>query len=126
MTRESFYIAIVDDEESVRRALGRLLTSAGYGAQTFGSGEAFLASLSRGTPACLILDFFMPAMNGVEVLKRLKKSKHSIPVIVISGHDESDTAPRALAAGAGCFLHKPVEGDLLLSAVESAVAGAAS
>ena len=121
MARDSFYIAIVDDEESVRRAISRLLISAGYAARGFESGDAFLESLTHESPSCVILDFYMPAMNGPEILAKLKKQARTIPVIVISGSGAADTGPRALAAGAGSFLLKPVEGDLLLETISHAM-----
>lgn len=123
MNPDNCYVAIIDDEESVRRALHRLLASAGYASNTFGSGDAFLESLKQRTPSCAILDFHMSGMDGLEVLTRLKKIGAAVPVLVISGHEESETKPRALAAGAELYLQKPVEGDLLLVAIERLIAG---
>jgi FixJ family two-component response regulator len=114
-TRE--LIAIVDDEESVRRALERLMRAAGFRAVCFGSGEAFLASLDAERPDCLILDVHMQGMNGFDVQRAVTQLGWRLPVVVITGHDTTDSRDRALAGGAAAYLCKPVDGPLLLAAV---------
>jgi FixJ family two-component response regulator len=114
-------IAIVDDEESVRRALQRLMRAAGFRAGCFASGDAFLASLHAERPDCLILDVHMPGMNGFDVQRALAQLGWPLPVVVITGHDTPDSRDRALAGGAAAYLCKPVDGPLLLGAVSRAL-----
>lgn len=121
MDGEAPLIAIVDDEEVVRRALLRLLRSARYRAEAFESGASFLESLSRGVPSCVILDLQMPEMTGFELQQRLRQLAVRLPVIVITAYDEVDTRQRCLALGAGWYFRKPLEGDDLLEAIRLAV-----
>ena len=114
-------IAVVDDEESIRRALGRLLRSAGHEVQSYASGAEFLSSLSSGRPECLIVDVHMPGLTGFDVLARLRADGVRLPAIVITGFDEPDAESRAARLGAAKFLRKPVREDELLDAVELAV-----
>lgn len=123
MGRSPLLIAVVDDEQSVRRALERLIRSAGYAADTFASGEAFLESLQERAPDCVVLDLHMPQMNGFEVQARLGQGNVRLPVIVITGHDTPEAHARAMAQGANVYLRKPVDDKLLLQAIDSAVAG---
>lgn len=117
-------VAIVDDEESVRTALRRLVRSAGLDVETFATGRQFLESLKSGRPDCVILDLHMPQINGFAVLSRLKELHNDVPVVAITGHDTPETRERALAGGAKAYLRKPVDDKALLSAIESASAGA--
>jgi FixJ family two-component response regulator len=114
-------IAIVDDEESIRRALKRLMVAAGFRAQSFATGAEFLASLATTHPLCVILDLHMPVMSGFDVQQRLHDAQLSVPVIVITGHDAIESQQRALAAGAVAYLRKPVNDEALLHAIETAV-----
>ena len=110
-------MAIVDDEEPIRKALGRLLSSAGLDVQTFPSGAAFLDSLASRRPDCVVLDLHMPLMNGFEVQARLAVSP-GVPVVIITGHDSDDTRDRALAGRPVAYLRKPVDDQTLLDAIE--------
>lgn len=121
MDGEAPLVAIIDDEGSVRRALLRLLRSANYRAEAFASGAAFLESLSVRVPDCLILDLQMPAMTGLDLQQRLLELDYRLPVIVITAHDDVERRDRCLSMGASHYLRKPLEGDELLGAVESAV-----
>jgi FixJ family two-component response regulator len=114
-------IAIVDDDESVRKALQRLLRSAGTASESFPSGEAFLDSLPDHKPDCVILDLHMPRVTGFDVLAQLAKQGVSAPVIIITGHDSAEAYDRAMAGGATTYLRKPVNDDTLLDAVRLAV-----
>lgn len=116
-------IAIVDDEESVRRALTRLMVSAGFRARSFSGGKALLASLGADRPNCIVLDLHMPEVSGFELQAQLRASPQPLPVIVITGHDTPESQKRALAAGAVAYLRKPVDDQVLLDAVARAVAG---
>ncbi len=121
MSRTRELIAIVDDEESVRQALERLMRAGGFCARCFESGEVFLASLQAERPECLILDVHMQGMNGFDVLRAVGQLEWSLPVVVITGHDSPDTRDRALAGGAAAYLCKPVDGPSLLAAVARAL-----
>ena len=113
-------IAIVDDEESIRRALTRLMVSAGFQAQSFGSGADFFASLGSSRPACVILDLHMPTMSGFDIQECLREENNAIPVVVITGHDSAESQQLALQAGAVAYLRKPVDDEILLRAIVTA------
>ena len=113
----SQYIAVVDDEDSVCRALKRLLQSEGFEVETFGSAAAFLESLTRRVPSCVVLDHHMPAMTGLELLSRLNTMPERLPVIFITGHDSPELRRCALANGASVYLRKPVDQQELFDAV---------
>jgi FixJ family two-component response regulator len=117
-------IAIVDDDESVCRAVRRLVRSVAMDAETFSSGQDFLDLLDAMPsfqPDCLILDVQMPGMNGLDVQDRLAKSGHTVPVIFITAHDEVGVREKALAAGAIAFLRKPFNDELLIKTLGEAL-----
>ncbi len=117
-------MAIVDDEESVGRAIRRLLKSAGIDAVAFASGEAFLKALHATPPyepACVILDFQMPGLTGLDVQQRLSGS--GLPVIIITAHDEPRVREQARAGGALAYLCKPFDELDLIDAVRSVLDG---
>ena len=113
-------IAVVDDEPTIRVALGRLLRAAGHSVVLFASGSDFLASLSGRRPDCVILDFAMPGLTGLDVVSRLKASGAEIPAIVITARDDLQLESRSIDAGARALLRKPFLGDQLFAAVEAA------
>lgn len=110
-------IAIVDDDSSVRRSLGRLVRSAGYAVETFASAREYLEWLPDGQPACLLLDVQMNEMSGIELQKRL-----AVPVIFITSHDDRATRTRMETSGASEHLWKPVDEHAVLDAIRRAVA----
>lgn len=112
---------MIDDEEPVRRALGRLLDSAGYAAEVFASGKAFLDSLATRRPDCILLDLHMPEMDGFAVLKGLPRPPHQPPVIIITGYDTAETRDRLHAAGIAAFVRKPFDGQQLVDSIQAAV-----
>src|SRR5690349_20208860 len=114
-------IAVVDDEEPVRKALRRLLRALGFEVELFCSGEEFLTSINTRQPDCAILDLHLPGLSGLEVQRELSRTNTRLPCILITGKDEPGTADRALAAGASAYLRKPVDQDELLSAISAAV-----
>ena len=116
-----YLVAIVDDEESVRRALGRLVRSAGFHVQTFGSGADFLSSVVRSPPHCVVLDMRMPHMNGFEVELALTEQRFDIPVVIITGDDSAEIRQQTLSRGAKAYLRKPVDEAMLLDAIQSAI-----
>jgi FixJ family two-component response regulator len=116
-------IAVVDDEESVCRALERLLRSVGFDVATFASGAAFLESDGRWRAACVVLDVHMPGLSGIDVQARLSAAAQEVPVVVITGRDSEEVRERALAAGAAAYLRKPVDDQTLLTTLATAMAG---
>ncbi|HEY7556309.1 MAG TPA: response regulator [Candidatus Binatia bacterium] len=124
MDKSKPLIAIVDDDESVCRAVRRLVRSIAMNAETFSSGQNFfdlLDAMPSFQPDCLILDVQMPGMNGLDVQDRLATSGNSIPVIFITAHDDVGLREKALAAGAVAFLRKPFNDDLLIRTLEEAL-----
>ena len=121
MSQESPTVAIVDDEESVRRSLKRLMLSAGLRVELFASGAEFLDSLSTRRPDCLVLDLHMPGVSGVDVQAGLAQSRDPPPVVMITGLDTPESRRRVMDGGAAAFLRKPVDDQVLLDAVAAAV-----
>ncbi len=115
-------VFVVDDDPSVRKALGRLLRSAGFQAETFESAQEFLRRPRPEEPACLVLDVRMPGMSGLEMQQQLNLRGAMLPVIFITGHGDIPMSVRAMKAGAVDFLPKPFEDHQLLTAVQQAVA----
>jgi FixJ family two-component response regulator len=116
------WIAIVDDDSSVRTAIHGVLRSAGFKAIPFASGEDFLAADQVGNPVCVITDIKMPGMSGFDLQQRLANDGNRVPVIFISSHGTEKTRARALEAGAIGFLDKPFDDEALLELVRLAVA----
>jgi FixJ family two-component response regulator len=118
------FIAIVDDDESVCRALKRLVRSLGMDGDTFSSGQAFIDTLQampRLRIDCVVLDVQMPDLNGLEVQAKLARSGITIPVIFITAHDEIGLREKALGAGALAFLRKPFNDELLIKTLREAL-----
>jgi len=107
-------IAVVDDDEAVRKALARLLRIAGFQVCVYASGAEFIRAGVPLRPDCVLLDLHMPALNGFEVQQALAQSGTSIPVVMITGEDSDESRERALRQGALAFLPKPVDEVLLL------------
>lgn len=114
-------IAIVDDEESVRKALGRLIRAAGFNVETFSSGADFLLSLRQRLPHCVVLDLRMPRVNGFQVQQALAKAGNLLPVVIITGDDSAESRARALEQGARAYLRKPVDDATLIDAIQTAL-----
>ena len=111
-------IAIVDDDEGVRRALRRLLRSLSYEPIAFASGEAFLDSLPQQLPGCVLMDLHLSGLNGIEVLERLRTRSPATPVIVMTGFDESGVREKCLAAGASDYITKPFDSAYIVQAID--------
>ncbi|MCC7080912.1 MAG: response regulator [Burkholderiales bacterium] len=127
MTKPRPLIAVVDDEESVRIALQRLIRSAGLDVITFPSGTEFFEYTQCAAPDCIVLDLHMPNMSGFDVQARLSERGSRVPVIVITGHDTEETSARARAGDMSAYLLKPVDERVLLGAIANALdAGANS
>lgn len=121
MTSADPCIAVVDDEVSVRTALGRLLRLADYEVATFGSGEDFLASLATRHRDCVILDVHMPGLSGFDVQSRLRAAHIDIPVVFITASDDPALGQAVLEAAGVTLLRKPFSNDELLDAVGAAL-----
>jgi FixJ family two-component response regulator len=116
------YIAIVDDDEPLRRALARLIRACSFRVQTYCSGRDFIDSLATGAPDCLILDLQMLEMTGLEVAQQLAEMGLRIPTIFLTARDEPSARSSCDMVGASSFLVKPVMRDLLLESINSAIA----
>jgi FixJ family two-component response regulator len=112
-------VAIVDDEEPIRKALTRLLRSTGVDVEAFPSGTEFLESIPNHRPDCVVLDLHMPVMNGFEVQDRLVE--FGVPIVIITGHDSDETRAKALAGHPAAYLRKPVNDQVLLDAIQLAM-----
>jgi FixJ family two-component response regulator len=110
-------ISIVDDDPSVRRALNRLVGSAGYLVETFGSAGDFLGSSPSTRTACLVLDIYMEGMTGFELQDQLEADRLAIPIIFMTAHDDPATRERIRRSGAAGYLGKPFDGQALLDAI---------
>jgi FixJ family two-component response regulator len=126
MENRRSFVAVVDDEESVRRALIRLLRAANMDAEAFASGEAFLESLEKFRPDCVVLDLQMPGLTGRDVQRRLIGMKINLPVILITAHDDVVTQQQSLSDGAANYLRKPLRGDVLVRSINESIARAAA
>ena len=115
-------VAVVDDDESVRLALSSVLRSMGFEVLLFSSAEEFLQSRNRDSIGCLILDWHMPGMNGLQLQTHARDNGWSIPIVFLTAHHTEERHAQALDAGAIAFLSKPVDSERLLEAVRTALA----
>ena len=115
--REALIIYIVDDDDSVRTGLSRLMRSAGFEARAFGSADRFLEEVREEGTACILLDMTMPRVTGIEVQRRLKERGIHLPVIAVSARDDEDTRRAARDLGAQFFFRKPVDDQALVDAI---------
>jgi FixJ family two-component response regulator len=115
-------VHVVDDDDSFRTAIARLLKAAGYDVRTYSSATEFIHSSVQAGPGCVLLDMFMPDGTGLDVQAALAKRDDRLPLIFVSGQGTIPDTVRAMQAGAADFLTKPVQRHALLKAVESAVA----
>ncbi len=114
-------IGIVDDDSSVRTAVGRLVRSQGFAAEVFPSGEELLRCDHLTGFSCLIVDVAMPGLSGLELQDRLSADGCPLPIIFITALDDAHVQTRALAAGASGFLSKPFDDEELLAAIRTAL-----
>ena len=110
-------IFVIDDEASVRKATGRVLLNAGYLVETFASAQEFLKRKPYDGPGCIVLDFQMPGLNGIELQAKLADAHCYLPIIFLSGHSDIPISVKAMKAGAVDFLTKPFKNPHLLEAV---------
>jgi len=115
-------VHLIDDDEDVRRALAFLLGTAGLAVKVYESAILFLDSYNGSQTGCIVSDVRMPGMDGLQLLKRLKEMDVKLPVIVLTGHADVALAVEAMKAGAVDFIEKPFSDEVLLNAIQSALA----
>jgi len=113
-------IYVVDDDESICRALKILMTSYGFDVRTFLSAEEFFSAVPNNAPGCLILDIYLPGLDGWQAQKRLLKSGSTRPVIIITTDKNGALKDQALGAGAKGFLQKPIRDHELICLINNA------
>jgi FixJ family two-component response regulator len=114
-------VAIVDDDESHRRATQSLLKAAGYSTVAFDHAESFLGSADRASVACLVTDMRMPGMSGLELYRALVASGEAIAAVLVTAYADDATRQQALEAGITCCLGKPFAADDLLACIQRAL-----
>ncbi len=122
-TRALETVIVIEDDESMRSALARLIRSVGLRVQTFSSAQEFLGSPLPEGPSCMVLDIRLPGMSGLQLQETLERTHLSIPIIFITGHGDVPMSVQAMKAGAVDFLQKPVNDQQLLDAVQRAKTG---
>jgi FixJ family two-component response regulator len=115
-------IHIVDDDASYRAAISRVLNASGYEVAGYESAIGFLRALENAKPGCILLDVRMPDLGGLQLQEELANLSHRWPIIFMTGHGDIPTSVRAIKAGAEDFLSKPMSSEILLEAIESALA----
>ena len=116
-------IALVDDDLSVRRALGRLLRAAGHEVRAFASAQELLDSGFAPEAACLVVDIHLGGMTGLELVERLRSAGVATPVAFITAHDNAAARDSARRLGAQAYLRKPFEAAVILDAIAAAIVG---
>jgi FixJ family two-component response regulator len=119
-------IFIIDDDASLRRALGRVMTSAGLAWEVYESADQFLATADLGKPGCIVADMTLLGMSGLDLKCRLNALRHNFPLIFLTAHDSEQMRAAARAAGAAAFFRKPVDTQALLDAINWAFHAPAS
>lgn len=115
-------VLVVDDNEGIRSALQRLLTSSNLSAELYASGTELLANARFDRPGCLVLDISMPGMSGLEVQAQLKQRNVGLPIVFLTGATEIPIAVAAMREGAADFIEKPFDNDDLVARVRQAIA----
>jgi FixJ family two-component response regulator len=121
MSDNQSIVMIVDDDDSIRKAVRRLMKSFGFAVETFASAEEFLDSDRLEKTSCLILDVHMPGMDGLQLQERLVASSHAIPIIFITAFTDDRARVQALRAGAVGYLAKPFADEELLNCINAAL-----
>src|SRR4051812_5486357 len=114
-------VLVVDDEPGIRESLAGLLEDEGFDVAAVGSGEECLEALARQPVSCVLLDVWLPGIDGIETLERLKREWPECSVVMISGHGTIETAVRATKLGAFDFIEKPLSAERTLVAVRNAL-----
>ncbi|MEL6522083.1 MAG: response regulator [Pseudomonadota bacterium] len=121
MTETKSTVFVVDDDDDIRSSLARALDKRGYHVETYGSATSFLDSYDPARPGCLILDYGMPEMNGLELQERLTGLRSRIPIIFITGHGGIPESVQAMKGGALDFIEKPFKQDVLINRINEAL-----
>ena len=121
MNKSAITVHIVDDDDSMRSALTRLFSAAGYAPRAYASAGEFLIALEASPSGCLILDLHMPGPDGLTLFDALHRRGIDLPTIFLTGRGDIPSSVRALKSGASDFLTKPVSSDTLLEAVRAAL-----
>lgn len=122
MADDAPVVHLIDDDDSVRKAVSRLLKAAGHNVQIYANAGEFLLSLPAAAAGCVVLDVRMPGPSGLELHAAIKRLEHPLPVIFLTGHGDIPMSVQAIKAGAVDFLTKPVQRQALLAAVDQALA----
>jgi two-component system response regulator FixJ len=122
MTASGPTIFVIDDQDSVRHALGEMLNVFGFAVETYESADAFLLRLDRTRPGCVVADVRMPGTDGIALARELARRKIPLPVVLISGHADVPMAVAAIKAGAEDFIEKPVDDVQLVAAINRGLA----
>lgn len=121
MSNPASIVFVVDDDDSLRRALERLLVVNGHTVEAFASAAAFLEYPEPGCPSCLVLDIRMPYLTGIDVQRTVNEVGRALPIILMTGYADVETCVVGMKAGAVDFLLKPFDDDQLLTAVSGAL-----
>jgi two-component system response regulator FixJ len=115
-------VFVIDDQSSIRHALGEMLSIFGYHVETYESADSFLRALDPLQHGCVVADVRMPGMDGIELVRELVRRQVPLPVVVISGHADVPMAVAAIKAGAEDFIEKPVDDVQLVAAINRGLA----
>ena len=126
MRQEQHTVYVVDDDDDVRDSLRALLESCNFTVRDFSSGSDFLIARRTGDGDCLLLDLHMPQLDGISVLAQMRAEGSKLPAIVITGRSDPALKQRALQNGAFALFDKPVPEDVLLNAIDCAIASRAT
>lgn len=125
MSTSDLMVFVVDDDEAIRTSLGRALEMRGYRVETHGSAAAFLDAYDPSRTGCLVLDYGLPGMNGLELQAHMNSQGIALPIIFITGHGGVPESVQAMKGGAVDFLEKPFRQSVLVERIETACAQAA-
>jgi len=117
MSPERSIIYLIDDDTSVRRALGRVMTHGGLEWEAYDSAESFLANAHPGEKGCIVADMTMPGLSGIDLKILLDSARVRLPLILLTAQDTEETRAAARNAGASAYFRKPVDIQALLDAV---------
>jgi len=121
MNTNNHIVFVIDDDQSVCKSLGRLLRTAGHPAETFGSLTDFMSREYYRGAGCFVMDVCLPEMSGLEASRKLADENYNLPTVFLSGYADVRTSVRAMKGGAVDYLSKPVDADLLINAVCTAL-----
>jgi two-component system response regulator FixJ len=124
VTTNTSTVFVIDDQPSIRHALGEMLSIFGYNVETYEAGDSFLRALDPLQHGCVVADVRMPGMDGIEVVRELARRQIPLPVVLISGHADVPMAVAAIKAGAEDFIEKPIDDVQLVAAINRGLARA--